>query len=226
MVNNSNMNSSEKRTTMKQQFHQTISDRIVSKMQELNLRSRDLVTGTGASKSTVSQWVNGNNNPSATHIPKLARILNVTETWLINGGNYSQRGRHGESDQRSLQKIPLISLAQAGDWRNLMNEKNEFSKWTTVTDDVSPHAFSVEMDNDSMAGLIPEGAIVIFDPDKEAKSGQIVLAKVGNASVIKKLVIDGPSAYLAPVNSGYKTIELESLTQIVATGVSVQTKLP
>ncbi|MGC0941817.1 S24 family peptidase [Pantoea agglomerans] len=211
---------------MKQQFPQTISDRIVSKMQELNLRSRDIVTGTGASKSTVSQWVNGGNNPSATHIPKLAKILNVTETWLINGGNYSQRNNRGEVDQRSLQKIPLVSLAQAGDWRNLMNQNPKFSEWTAVTDDVSPHAFSVEMDNDSMAGLIPEGAIVIFDPNKPPKSGQIVLANVGNSTVIKKLVIDGPSAYLAPMNSGYKTIELESLSQIVATGISVQTKLP
>ncbi|MEN4658734.1 S24 family peptidase [Pantoea agglomerans] len=211
---------------MKHQIHQTISDRIVSRMQELNLRSRDLVAGTGASKSTVSQWVNGNNNPSATQIPKIARILNVTETWLINGGSYSQRGNRTEMDQRPIQKIPLVSLSQAGDWRNLMNQTNEFSEWTTVTDDVSPHAFSVEMDNDSMAGLIPEGAIVIFDPNKPPKSGQIVLANVGNSTVIKKLVIDGPSAYLAPVNSGYKTIELESLSQIVATGVSVQTKLP
>jgi SOS-response transcriptional repressor LexA len=211
---------------MKHQIHQTISDRIVSRMQELNLRSRDLVAGTGASKSTVSQWVNGNNNPSATQIPKIAKILNVTETWLINGGSYSQRGGRSEMDQRPIQRIPLVSLSQAGDWRNLMNQKNEFSEWTTVTDDVSPHAFSVEMDNDSMAGLIPEGAIVIFDPNKPPKSGQIVLANVGNSTVIKKLVIDGPSAYLAPVNTGYKTIELESLSQIVATGVSVQTKLP
>jgi SOS-response transcriptional repressor LexA len=226
MVNNSNSNSSEKRTTMKQQFPHTISDRIVSKMQELNLRSRDLVAGTGASKSTVSQWVNGNNNPSATQIPKLARILNVTENWLINGGNHSQRINRSEMDQRPIQKIPLISLAQAGEWRNLMNHINEFAEWTTVTDDVSPHAFSVEMDNDSMTGLIPEGAIVIFDPNIAPRSGQIVLAKIGNAAVIKKLVKDGPTAYLAPINPGYKTIELESLSQIIATGISVQTKLP
>ncbi|MFW0697600.1 LexA family protein [Pantoea agglomerans] len=211
---------------MKQYGNQTISDRIASKMRELNLRSRDIVAGTGASKSTVSQWVNGGNNPSATHIPKLAKLLNVTETWLINGGSYSQRGNSSEIDQRPMQKIPLVSLSQAGDWRNLMNQTNEFSEWTTVTDDVSPHAFSVEMDNDSMAGLIPEGAIVIFDPDLIPRSGQIVLANIGNTAVIKKLVIDGPSAYLAPINSGYKTIELESLSQIVATGISVQTKLP
>lgn len=211
---------------MKQYGNQTISDRIASKMRELNLRSRDIVAGTGASKSTVSQWVNGGNNPSATHIPKLAKLLNVTETWLINGGSYSQRSNSSEIDQRPMQKIPLVSLSQAGDWRNLMNQTNEFSEWTTVTDDVSPHAFSVEMDNDSMTGLIPEGAIVIFDPDLTPRSGQIVLANIGNTAVIKKLVMDGPSAYLAPINSGYKTIELESLSQIVATGISVQTKLP
>lgn len=211
---------------MKQHGNKTIGDRIVSKMRELNLRNRDVVAGTGASKSTVSQWVNGGNNPSATHIPKLAKLLNVTETWLINGGGYSQRGNSTAIDQRPLRKIPLVSLSQAGDWRNLMNQAHEFSEWTTVTDDVSPHAFSVEMDNDSMAGLIPEGARVVFDPDLTPRSGQIVLANIGNSTVIKKLVIDGPSAYLAPINTGYKTTELESLSQIVATGISVQTKLP
>lgn len=209
---------------------ETISDRINRRMRDLNLRSRDLVSATGASKGTVSQWVNGNNNPSATHIPKLARILNVTETWLINGGLYPQRGKPGEVDQRPLQKIPLVSLAQAGDWRNLVNLDNEFSDWTHVTDDVSPRAFSVKMDNDSMTGSgaisIPEGSVIIFDPDIPPQSGRIVLARVGDSAVIKRLVIDGPTSYLAPINPGYKMVELDSLDNIIATGVSVQTKLP
>lgn len=209
---------------------ESVSDRINKRMRDLNLRSRDLVAATGVSKGTVSQWVNGNNNPSATHIPKLAKILNVTESWLINGGAYSQRAKSGEVDQRPLQRIPLISLAQAGDWRNLMNLDNDFPDWTNVTDDVSPRAFSVKMDNDSMTGdgsiSIPEGSTIIFDPDVKPQSGKIVLARVGESTVIKKLVIDGPSAYLTPIKPGYKTIELESLDHVIATGVSVQTKLP
>lgn len=209
---------------------ESVSDRINKRMRDLNLRSRDLVAATGVSKGTVSQWVNGNNNPSATHIPKLAKILNVTESWLINGGSRSQRDKPNEVDQRPLHKIPLVSLAQAGDWRKLMNLDNDFPNWTNVTDDVSPHAFSVKMDNDSMAGdgpiSIPEGSIIIFDPDVKPQSGKIVLARVGESTVIKKLVIDGPSAYLVPIKPSFKTIELESLNHIIATGVSVQTKLP
>lgn len=209
---------------------QSVSDRINKRMRDLNLRSKDLVSATGVSKGTVSQWVNGNNNPSATHIPKLAKILNVTESWLINGGSRSQRDKANEVDQRPLHKIPLISLAQAGDWRKLMNLDNDFPNWTNVTDDVSPHAFSVTMDNDSMTGdgsiSIPEGSTIIFDPDVKPQSGKIVLARVGESTLIKKLVIDGPSAYLVPIKSSYKTIELGSLDHIIATGVSVQTKLP
>jgi len=209
---------------------ESVSDRINKRMRDLNLRSKDLVSATGVSKGTVSQWVNGNNNPSATHIPKLAKILNVTESWLINGGSRSQRDKANEVDQRPLHKIPLVSLAQAGDWRKLMNLDNDFPNWTNVTDDVSPHAFSVKMDNDSMTGdgsiSIPEGSTIIFDPDVKPQSGKIVLAKVGESTLIKKLVIDGPSAYLVPIKPSYKTIELESLDHIIATGVSVQTKLP
>lgn len=209
---------------------ESVSDRINKRMRDLNLRSKDLVSATGVSKGTVSQWVNGNNNPSATHIPKLAKILNVTESWLINGGSRSQRDKANEVDQRPLHKIPLVSLAQAGDWRKLMNLDNDFPNWTNVTDDVSPHAFSVKMDNDSMTGdgsiSIPEGSTIIFDPDVKPQSGKIVLARVGESTLIKKLVIDGPSAYLVPIKPSYKTIELESLDHIIATGVSVQTKLP
>ncbi|MFN2046958.1 LexA family protein [Pantoea agglomerans] len=209
---------------------ESVSDRINKRMRDLNLRSKDLVLATGVSKGTVSQWVNGNNNPSATHIPKLAKILNVTESWLINGGSRSQRDKANEVDQRPLHKIPLVSLAQAGDWRKLMNLDNDFPNWTNVTDDVSPHAFSVKMDNDSMTGdgsiSIPEGSTIIFDPDVKPQSGKIVLARVGESTLIKKLVIDGPSAYLVPIKPSYKTIELESLDHIIATGVSVQTKLP
>jgi len=209
---------------------ESVSDRINKRMRDLNLRSKDLVLATGVSKGTVSQWVNGNNNPSATHIPKLAKILNVTESWLINGGSRSQRDKTNEVDQRPLHKIPLVSLAQAGDWRKLMNLDNDFPNWTNVTDDVSPHAFSVKMDNDSMTGdgsiSIPEGSTIIFDPDVKPQSGKIVLARVGESTLIKKLVIDGPSAYLVPIKPSYKTIELESLDHIIATGVSVQTKLP
>lgn len=208
-----------------------ISDRISSRMKELKLKNKDLTSATGASKGTVSQWVSGGNRPSAIYIPKLAQILNVSETWLINGGNYSQRSNTKEVGYRALQKIPLISLSQAGKWRTLMNSKNEFLEWTTVSDDISPHAFSVKMDNDSMTSdtgpiSITEGSVIIFDPEKTPQSGQVVLAIIGDSAVIKKLIIDGPSAYLTPIKAGYKTIELESLSQIIATGVSVQIKLP
>ena len=49
---------------------------------------------------------------------------------------------------------------------------------------------------------IPEGAIVIVDPDKEAESGNIVVAqnRQDSEATIKKMDRDGDRIYLKPLN--------------------------
>lgn len=43
---------------------QTTSDRINQRMRDLGLQHKDLVAATGASKGTVTNWINGVNNPT------------------------------------------------------------------------------------------------------------------------------------------------------------------
>lgn len=68
------------------EYKETMSSRVTSRMQHLNLKSKDLIKLTKASKGTVSQWINGVTEPSARYISKLALALQVTERWLVEGG--------------------------------------------------------------------------------------------------------------------------------------------
>lgn len=67
-----------------------IRDRIIKKMRELNLKQVDLINQLGVSKGTVSKWISGLNIPSSEVLPDLARVLNTSPQWLINGDGVDQ----------------------------------------------------------------------------------------------------------------------------------------
>ena len=124
-----------KNTNMKIQ-DMTMSERIKMQMQKLNLKSKDLIEATKASKGTVSQWVNGGNEPSAQYIAPLAKVLRVSEQWLLLGGAQRQnrRSRIPENSKNSS-----IIITAGGEWSDLMNQDlTHFQNWITVSDDVSP----------------------------------------------------------------------------------------
>lgn len=206
--------------------------RINSQMRKLGLKNKDIVDATGASKGSVSQWINGGNGPSARYIAPLAKVLQVTEQWLLEGG--IARNKNLVSSVRTLQKIPLLSLAQAGGWSSLMNkETSDFHNWINVSDDISPFAFAVLMDNDSMVSptgnvSIPQGATVIVDPTQEPMPGRVVLAKLDDEHTvtIKKLSVDGPNIYLVPSNSNYRAIQISEMNQIIGVCLKLISDLP
>lgn len=66
---------------------QTTADRIVLRMQDLKLQHKDLVTATGASKGTVTNWISGVNNPTGKRLLALASALQTSPNWLLTGKN-------------------------------------------------------------------------------------------------------------------------------------------
>lgn len=66
-----------------------ISDRIIRRMKDLDLKQADLVKATGLSKGTVSKWVSGVNTPSVDVLPVLSKALQTTSDWIIAGANNS-----------------------------------------------------------------------------------------------------------------------------------------
>ncbi|MCZ6953542.1 helix-turn-helix domain-containing protein [Escherichia coli] len=85
------------------------------------MKGKDLVNATGASKGSVSQWMNGGGAPSSRYISSLAKILKVNENWLLNGGELNT----GDSLDLSLppiKTVPLLSLQQAASWSDYMKK--------------------------------------------------------------------------------------------------------
>lgn len=206
---------------------QTISERITQRMHALNLKGKDLVSATGASKGSVSQWINGGGTPSSRYITSLAKILNVSENWLLNGGvlNIS------ESSDLSLppvKMVPLLSLQQAASWSDYM--KNTLAPSSVqIAGEIPANAFAVVLESDSMSAAggsvsIPNGSTVFVDPDRTAQHGNIVLAlpKGTSIPIIRKLEIEGPDILLVPSNQRYPSIMLDDLSCILGVCFKIQ----
>lgn len=213
---------------------ESIGDRISQRMQALGLRSTHLINATGASKGTVSQWVNGGTSPSAKYISKLAEILEVSERWLTEGGLIEESKGNAYPGPDLRRRVPLLSSVQAGSWKEIVEEQlQNVTEWIETTAKVSPFSFSLRVSGDSMDGppgsgiSIPNGSIVIVDPEVEAVNGRIVVARVNgsNEATVKKLVIDGPNVYLMPLNPIFKPIIYDEHCEIIGVCVRVEMNL-
>lgn len=140
----------------------------------------------------------------------------------------------GYSIPIKIRDVPLISLEQAATWLNVMEKPFEDEiDLIEVPELVSPFAFAVKMENNSMMdtsgqGLsIPIGAILITDIGKEVKSGSIVVASIEGQkeAVIKRYVADGPNRYLMSINQNYDKIIFNELCTIIGVCVKMQMEL-
>ena len=61
----------------------TIAERLNEALRIRGKKQIDLVQGTGVNKSTISRYLRGEREPKQTALLKLARVLNVSEAWLL-----------------------------------------------------------------------------------------------------------------------------------------------
>ena len=207
----------------------TISYRIQQRMKQLNIKNKDIVEATKASKGAISLWVNGETGPSSQYLPALAKVLRVSEDWLINGGLLKNDNAGFDN------KIPIISEQQAYEWNEILsgNINTTFNEWLNVGDDISSSSFAYKIKGDSMLNTtgygpsIPEGSFIIIDPDIKPKSEDLVVARLKDTNNVtfKRLVIDGPNLYLMPLNQRYRPINIENLDDIIGVCKRIQIDL-
>ncbi|EGG93541.1 SOS-response transcriptional repressor [gamma proteobacterium IMCC1989] len=194
-------------------------------MKTLGLKGVDITKATGVSSGGVSQWVNGITKPNGAKLLALSKILQCQPDWLLYG-----KGDPKEYDTPSVvpisiqNRVPVISWVQAGEWTAIVDhfQPGDADEWQETTAKVGSNAFALHVQGDSMVNpsgspSIPEGSIVIVDPDTVVDNGKIVVARLEESSeaTLKKLVIDGPHRYLKPLNPDYRPIQINGNCTIV-----------
>ncbi|MBY8151717.1 LexA family transcriptional regulator [Vibrio fluvialis] len=121
-------------------------------------------------------------------------------------------------------RIPLINWVQAGDWTEIAEgfAFEDAEEWREVTGKAHEGCFALRVKGDSMENpsgkkSIPEGAVIVVDPDAPYSSGSLVVARLDDSreATFKQLVLDGEQKYLKPLNPQYPAIPINGNCSII-----------
>lgn len=174
----------------------------------------------------VSKWMNNESVPRIDKVQVIAKRTGVRSEWLQYGeGEVLQRDSTNIAPAyaRDDSSYPVISWVQAGEWKEVVDimDIGCVLEWESSDSTTSSRSFWLKVVGDSMtapSGLsIPEGHLILVDPDGVAENGSLVVAKLIHADMatFKKLVIDAGKKYLKPLNPNYRTIEVNGNCQII-----------
>lgn len=205
-----------------------------SKKKELGITQQDVADQLEISQGAVGHYLNGRNPINLNLAAVFANLLQVqiADFSPSIAAEAERLSRASNVSYVSVAKprnsYPLISWVSAGSWCEAVEPYTlkEIEEWYESDAHVEGTAFWLKVQGDSMTspvGLsIPEGMNILVDTGKEAKNGSLVIAKLtdANEATFKKLVIDGGSTYLKPLNPQYPLLQVNGNCKII--GVVVQ----
>jgi len=198
--------------------------RLALQMEKSGIKPADMVRRIGISKSTASKWINGLTEPGGANAVKLAKLLRCNLAWLMEGKGSPDKNIELELGPDLRGQAPLISWVQAGKWKEIDMESLRQTDTTFYqhTANVSDESFALRVKGDSMTSFtggksIPEGSVIIVDPNMQAEHGKVVVARLeeNDEATLKQLVIDGGTKYLKPFNNSYPTMSINGNCTII-----------
>lgn len=194
-------------------------DRLAAAMRDAGISVQGLADAIGLSYQAVKKALDGGSNSfSAKNNSKAASILKVNPNWLATGegskelystlfkGIQNQEPSNVSATTIATRRIPLISLVAAGTWCEAMDtfQVGDAQEWIETTANVTKGGYALRVEGDSMEPKFPHGAILIVDPNEQARNGSFVIVRQnGSDATFKQLVIDGGQSMLKPLNDRY-----------------------
>jgi SOS-response transcriptional repressor LexA len=120
----------------------------------------------------------------------------------------------GPVEVSTTRQAPLVSWENAGRWSEIMDHHlpiHSVGPPIEITQAFGERTFALQVRDDTMEPRAPEGAVIIVDPGRTPRPGSLVVARLKEEAepTFKKLVVDGPRRYLAPLNPRYPILEGE-----------------
>ncbi len=205
-----------------------------SKKKELGITQYLIADQLDISQGAVGHYLNGRNPLNLNVAAVFSNLLKVpiadfSPSLAAEAERLSKASNVsfvGEFKPRN--SYPLISWVSAGAWCEAVEPYTlkDIDEWLESDAHIEGDGFWLKVQGDSMTSSvgvsIPEGMNILVDTGKEAKNGSLVIAKLtdANEATFKKLVIDGGSTYLKPLNPQYPLIQVNGNCKII--GVVVQ----
>jgi len=206
----------------------TIGERLREARENKSLDQATLAAKVGIVTRTLQRWEKGEQVPDGLYITKIAKVASVQASWLLTGEGemYAAPVRPDNvypltpSGRRKvhLVDLPLISAVPAGKVATMFHP-DYVDDYVTVDDVKDPGAFALKVKGNSMSPRIEDGDLILVDYAKEPLPGDIVVALINGAAVVKKYLRPEGQLILRSANPKYTDIEVKETDQFQIAGV-------
>ncbi len=140
---------------------------------------------TGISPSTVNNWRKRGSGVLTGHVALICKAYGVNEKWLLSGEGLKWDVPGATEVPKLRRMVPLLNVVQAGRLGGSgmipedTYEPGDAPEWVPAYREirVGKYAFALTVEGDSMMPRIEPGDVVIVEPEYEAQTGDIVVAK-------------------------------------------------
>lgn len=169
----------------------TIANRLKQALEMRNMKQADLVNMTGIGKSSISTYLSGDYEPKQKNLYRLAKALDVNESWLMGYDVPMERQQPVQSTATSFvgtipnllplpktRKVPRLGTIACGE--PILAQEN-IEDYDKAPEGVNCD-FTLKCKGDSMVGArINDGDIVYIRQQEEVENGEIAAVLVDGA---------------------------------------------
>src|SRR5690606_6302921 len=172
----------------------TIGERIKRLRQERDLSPEDLAKAIGKHRSTYYRYESDEiENMPMSVLTKLARVLGVSETYLLTGK---------DDEGLPTKRIPILGSIAAGE---PILATEEYGDYVELGDDGIPVDFCLRVKGDSMKDArILDGDLVFVRRQPTVRNGEIAVVLIDDEVTLKRVYITEQGIILKPENPAYE----------------------
>ncbi|MGY4105100.1 LexA family protein [Ignavigranum ruoffiae] len=221
----------EERVSSGVRLNQIMSQRNLKQIDILNMSKKyQDKYSISLSKSALSQYVNGKQEPDQHRIYLLSKTLNVSEAWLMGFDVPMERNDlpKNVTEIPPAIRIPVLGLIACGEPiladENISEYRETFNRNLPKGD-----LFFLRAKGDSMAPNIPDGSYVMIRHQEDVENGEIaaVLVNGDEEATLKKVRKLGDSILLEAINEDYAPylVNKNNPARIIGKAVKVEYEL-
>jgi len=206
-----------------------------NKKKELGITQASLARDLEISQGAVNQYLNGLNPLNPPIASRFAQILQVPVSDFSERLDREIRKRAATAEAERIRagmsiggselanivatsfhlgRAPIISWVQAGNWRDIEHYDSDDMEYVQTVKFIED-GFALRVHGDSMQPEFAEGDIIVIDPHAPQDAGSYVIAVHDDQATFKKLVFEGTTPYLKPLNTQYPVLSWDESTRIV-----------
>ncbi len=165
----------------------------------------------GLQKGSLSSYISGRKSKPGSEIQDKLRAVGADVEWIMTGerndwGGLDLEIKRIEPMEGDFEIPVMLAAASCGDPMPTSNEVDFYTRPAKLYNDTSFYVLARGNSMSGATGYVMEGDWMLVDTKKKAANGNLVLVRINDNALIKRLRTNGEDILLTPDNPLYNPI--------------------